>query len=103
MVDVDASGDSTPEDVDVDLGASAVAVCKPPVGGLYRVGRAVEPMRPSSVDPVVEASAKQGNRFDTSTFGVIYMGTTLEACFGETLARYRPEPSLAELVEYDWR
>jgi hypothetical protein len=53
--------------------------------------------------PPIEASARQGNRFDTSDFGVIYMGSTLEACFGETLARYRPEPSLADLVADDWQ
>ncbi len=80
-----------------------VATCRAPAAGLWRVGRAVEPMRPSRTSPAVEQSPRQGNRFDTSDFGIIYMGTTLEACFGETLARYRPKPDLAELVAQDWQ
>lgn len=93
---------------DVDLVAASpleapVVSCPAPVGGLYRVGRAVDPMRASFVTPDIEAHARQGNRFDTSTFGIVYMGTELECCFGETLARYRPKPDLAALVEDDWR
>lgn len=80
-----------------------VAMVTPPSGGLWRVGRAVDPMRASVCSPDVERSARQGNRFDTSDFGTIYMGSTLEACFGETLARYRPKPDLAALVAEDWK
>jgi len=37
-----------------------------------------------------------GNRFDSPTenFRVCYFASNLEACFGETLARFRPDPSL---------
>jgi hypothetical protein len=80
-----------------------VTVLTPPAGGLWRVGRAVAPMRASKATPDVEASPRQGNRFDTADFGTIYMGTTLQACYGETLARYRPTPDLARMVEDDWK
>lgn len=57
-----------------------------------------------------------GNRFDSPTedFRVCYFATDLEACFGETLARFRPDPALisaadeegfmpAGSVPADWR
>jgi hypothetical protein len=80
-----------------------LAICRAPAGGLWRVGKAVAPLRASRTTPEVQASARQGNRFDTADFGVVYMGSTLDACFGETLARYRPKPSLADLVREDWQ
>lgn len=45
-----------------------------------------------------------GNRFDplTMTYGVLYFGTELEACFGETLARFRPSLELLALVKDEW-
>jgi len=80
-----------------------VAVCTAPAAGLWRVGKAVDPMRGSRATPEVEHSSRQGNRFDSSEWSTIYMGSTLEACFGETLARYRPKPDLADLVADDWQ
>jgi hypothetical protein len=57
-----------------------------------------------------------GNRFDSPTedFRVCYFATDLEACFGETLSRFRPNPALADAaseagfmrngeVPADWR
>ena len=46
-----------------------------------------------------------GNRFDplTMTYGVLYFGTNLEACFGETLARLRPSLELLALVKDEWQ
>lgn len=38
----------------------------------------------------------------TGTFGVLYFSTTLDACFGETLSRYRTDPKLA-FLEDEWR
>lgn len=45
-----------------------------------------------------------GNRFDSplGDYSVLYFGTTLETCFGETLARLRPDTKLARLVKGDW-
>jgi RES domain len=45
-----------------------------------------------------------GNRFDSATggFGVLYFGTTLSVCFGETLARFRPSPGVLAEVKEDW-
>jgi hypothetical protein len=57
---------------------------------------------PSRVSEIEEHSPKVGNRYDTSKFGTIYFGTTRECCYGETLARLRPDPTLAALVAGDW-
>jgi hypothetical protein len=44
-----------------------------------------------------------GNRFDSPTenFSVCYFATDLRACFGETLSRFRPNPTLAEAAQED--
>jgi len=46
-----------------------------------------------------------GNRFDPRSYdyGVLYFGSTLQACFAETLARLRPSVKLFALVEDEWR
>lgn len=36
------------------------------------------------------------------TYGVLYFGTDLEACFGETLARLRPSLRLLAVVKDEW-
>lgn len=41
---------------------------------------------------------KSGNRFDVPGGGVLYTATTAQACFGETLARFRPTPRMRELL-----
>lgn len=49
-------------------------------------------------------SGTAGNRFDSpdGSYGVIYLASRLEACFGETLIRFRPAPRLLRLVEREW-
>jgi hypothetical protein len=46
-----------------------------------------------------------GNRFDspTGSFGVRYFATSLDGCYGETLARFRPDLELAAVVGDEWR
>jgi hypothetical protein len=57
---------------------------------------------PSSVRGIATAGI---NRFDPLTVdcGVLYFGSDLETCFGETLARFRPSLPLLSVVEEDWR
>jgi hypothetical protein len=45
-----------------------------------------------------------GNRFDSpiGDYRVLYFGTLLESCFGETLARLRPSPRLATVAQAEW-
>jgi hypothetical protein len=51
------------------------------------------------------AAGATANRFDpiNMDFGVLYFGTTLQACFAEALARLRPSPAMLALVEEDWK
>lgn len=80
-------------------------VVAPPPAGVYRVGRRDDPYH-WSINPVPDLTeaAIGGNRFDSlyGTFGVCYFATDLEGCFRETLARYRPDPELADLVRDEW-
>lgn len=82
----------------------AVDVRCAPSGGLWRIGRAPDPLRPSRMDPEKTAglAATAGNRWDSQHFGVRYFASDLEGCFGEVLARYRPNPALADLVQDEW-
>ena len=91
---------------DGDPGLTAgppVAVVVAPPEGIYRVGRVVDSMRPSFLDPAQANEPHMGNRYDNEHCGVIYLGTTPECCYAETLARFRPKPDLARLVAEDWK
>jgi hypothetical protein len=88
-----------------------------PGAGVWRVGRTPDPIEfpdPPKADELDYPHA--GNRFDSPTenFRVCYFATDLEACFGETLSRFRPDPALiaaadeegfmpAGEVPADWR
>ena len=61
-----------------------------------------------AVQPVEGARSRRSsgaNRFDARSYdyGVLYFGSTLQACFAETLARLRPSVKLLALVEDEWR
>jgi hypothetical protein len=80
-------------------------VVAPPDDGVWRVGRAPDPLAPP--DRLPQSALDQpttGNRFDSPTgaYRVLYFATTLEGCFGETLARFRPDPSMLALVQDEW-
>lgn len=81
------------------------------------MGRTPDPIEfpdPPKADELDYSHA--GNRFDSPTenFRVCYFATNLEACFGETLSRFRSDPALitaadeegfmpAGEVPADWR
>jgi hypothetical protein len=84
---------------------SGPAVVNAPETGLWRVARGDNPLLPVRT---VEAHGRRSagaNRFDPvhHDYGVLYFGTSLEACFAETLARLRPSLELLALVDDDWR
>jgi hypothetical protein len=62
------------------------------------------PLAVERPDPVEGTKGRVGNRFDSATgeFGVLYFGSTLEACFGETLARHRPSTAVIATVKEEW-
>lgn len=72
-----------------------------PEKGLWRIGRSPDPfeIRDAPSDP------REGNRFDSlipGDFGVLYFGTTLSVCYGETLAPFRPATYLMDLLRDEW-
>jgi RES domain-containing protein len=81
-----------------------LAIAYPPPAGLWRVGRGDAPLLPSR-PTAGEFTATGGNRFDAvnGDFGVLYFASTLDGCFGETLARFRPAPDLRALLKEEWR
>lgn len=76
----------------------------PPANGFWRVGRAPDPL---VVGPALTSGelddANVGNRFDSARgdFRVVYFGTNLTTCYGETLARFRPDPVIVKVLEED--
>ncbi len=81
------------------------ATVEAPRGGLWRVGRGADPLAVRLPRRRTLLSSMSGNRFDSanSSFGVLYFGTSLTVCFGETLARFRPSPSVLAEVSEDWQ
>lgn len=68
------------------------------------MGRTPDPIEfpdPPKADELDYSHA--GNRFDSPTenFRVCYFATDLEACFGETLSRFRPDPALIAAADED--
>jgi hypothetical protein len=79
-----------------------VAVAEPPLSGVWRVARAPDPL--AFADPLPSRlldDPHAGNRFDSPTadYRVCYFGTDLEACYGETLARFRPDLNLIAVAK----
>jgi len=77
----------------------------PPDEGVWRVGRAPDPLATAKPLPPSWLDQPQlGNRFDSATgaYRVLYFSTTLQGCFGETLAPFRPDPGLKKVIGDDW-
>jgi hypothetical protein len=73
-----------------------------PAAGLWRVARGDNPLAihvDASGNPITG-----GSRFDPVSlrYGVLYFGSDLQTCFGETLARFRPKLELLALVRREW-
>lgn len=78
-------------------------IVAPPRTGVWRVGRGDDPLAAPPPDPMPLDDSRAGNRFDSmlGDYGVVYFGTTLEVCYGETLSRFRPDPLLV-FIEDEW-
>ena len=78
--------------------APQAKVVGPPAGGLWRIGRTPNPRFGDPPDPDLLDSPSAGNRLDSPTqaYRVCYFASTLDGCFGETLARFRPSPALID-------
>lgn len=73
----------------------AIKTVPAPSQGIWRIGRGPDPLQ---FRPPAE------NRFDsiTGTYSVLYFATELEGCYGETLARFRPDPKIEQLISREW-
>ena len=65
---------------------------------MHRVGRAVDLLQFSTISPVDAELPHGGNRFDVPGGSVLYTASTVPACFGETLARFRVSPKIREIL-----
>jgi hypothetical protein len=78
-----------------------------PPGGFWRVAKLIGPVVPSPRLTWAEQRERygSGNRFDSAfgSFRVTHFGSSLEACLGETLARFRPEPEVVAQIADEWR
>lgn len=80
-------------------------VVRAPVDGLWRVGRGPDALKTRRLEDKRRRLSSGGNRFDPQgyDYGVVYFGSTLQACFAETLARFRPNLALLALVQDEWQ
>lgn len=78
-------------------------IVAPPVQGVWRVGRGDDPLGAPPIEPMHLGDSQAGNRFDSwlGDYRVLYFGTTLDACYGETLSRFRCDPRLT-FIEDEW-
>jgi hypothetical protein len=79
------------------------ALVSPPPGPLYRVARCSGPLEPSRIAAEDALQPRAGNRFDVPGGGVVYCGTSVRACFAETLARFRPTAKMRSLMKHQDR
>lgn len=75
----------------------------PPDGGVFRVGRALDPFvfrPPRDALPVQAQPVLGGNRWDDplGQFASLYCATTSEAAFGETIATFRERDGLVDRI-----
>jgi hypothetical protein len=82
-----------------------VHIVEAPADGLWRVGRGPDPLatrQPLTPDELDQP--KTGNRFDSplGDYKVCYFATKLDGCFGETLARFRPDVARLAEVTAEW-
>ena len=68
---------------------------------LWRIGRRDDPLRFARISQTDATLPRAGNRFDVPGGGVLYAATTIQGCFAETLARFRPSPAVAAAVRED--
>lgn len=75
-----------------------------PPEGVWRIGRGPTPLATRRPPPLSLTVSPSGNRFDSpsGSFGVLYFGSSLEGCYGETLARFRPSPAVIAAVGDEW-
>jgi hypothetical protein len=66
---------------------------------VFRIGRRTDPKRFSTITPDDAVLPRAGNRYDVPGGAVLYAATQARACFGETLARYRPSPKMRQVLE----
>lgn len=83
---------------------SAIKTKLAPDEGLWRVARGPEPFALRDPAPPLRPVDREdrgiGNRFDSAMgdFYVWYCATTLEGCYGETLAPFRPDAKVRQAV-----
>jgi hypothetical protein len=82
-----------------------IAEVLPPLDGIWHVGRDTqEDLTYRNVARADDSNPRGGNRYDSysGSYGTLYFATDLEVCYCETLARHRPNLTLAALVREEW-
>jgi len=78
---------------------SGPALLTPGFRTLYRVGRSDQPLASSRITVTDAAQPRAGNRFDVLGAGVLYLSSTAQGCYAETLARLRPTATMRALLK----
>lgn len=80
--------------------AEQIGLVRFPAEGAYRVGRREDALALSWISGP-DSQRPTGNRYDVAGGGVLYCATELQACYAETLGRFRPSPVLVAALGLD--
>ena len=84
---------STQDEAAFDPPAASAEVAEAPPE-LWRVGRNTDPIRFAEITAADAQMIGAGNRFDVPGGRVLYCATSLDTCYAETLARFRPSAAV---------
>lgn len=80
--------------------APPVVLVPAPDRGVWRLGKAKDPLKLNQVVPeTVERSA--AGRFSLLTYSILYCASDLAGCFAEALAAFRVDPRMRQLITPD--
>ncbi|MFE3716454.1 RES domain-containing protein [Streptomyces cyaneofuscatus] len=74
-----------------------VAFARPPARGVWRLGKASDPLRFNRIEPETAEGSSAG-RFSLFTYGMLYCASEQAGCFAEALAHFRVHPKMRELL-----
>ncbi|MFD9379998.1 RES family NAD+ phosphorylase [Streptomyces sp. NPDC059999] len=79
-----------------------ISLIPAPERGIWRLGKAKNPIKYEFISED-DAHTAGGNRWSLATHGTLYCASEHEGCFAETLAAFRVDPAMRDLIADDWK
>ncbi|MEU9502469.1 RES domain-containing protein [Streptomyces sp. NPDC048196] len=77
-----------------------VTLIAAPPRGVWRLGRAVDPLQRNRLEPETSLGSSAG-RFSLPSYGMLYCCSEPTGCYAEGLAAFRVDPGIRELLDTD--